>query len=114
LKEIIFDLTIIVVSIVGAEPIRTSPSDSSYNVKVFTGQCPEKELFKYQNFKKNKFLEDTSNITVTPKKINLDESALEEEWPIPPPVSFSTPDGFSQMLEDASNYNINPKMRRGV
>ncbi len=47
LKDIIFDLTIIVVSIVGAEPIRSSPSDSSYNVKVFTGQCPEKELFKY-------------------------------------------------------------------
>jgi hypothetical protein len=45
------------------------------------------------------------------QKINLDESALEEEWPIPPPVSFSTPDGFSQMLEDASNYNINPKTK---
>ena len=40
-----FDVIVIVVSIVGAQPVRTSPSDSSYNVKIFKGKCPEDELF---------------------------------------------------------------------
>ncbi len=43
--SVTFDISVIVVSIVGAEPIRTSPGDSSYNVKIFKGKCPETELF---------------------------------------------------------------------